>query len=337
MVQLFRRGLPSAGLSSRSLLAVAALAAAVFTHCATAQQFPTKPVRVITPFPSGSGPDSVLRVVGDKLSRAWGQQVIVENRPGANGFIAIEAAKKAKPDGYTLVQMDDAHMALQPHLYKQIPYNVAKDFDPVATLFRTYFFVVVPAGSKWKNMSDLIAAAKAKPNDVIYGSWFIGSPGHIGAAMLEAATGTQMTHAPFKEMTQLFAAVANNEVAWSFGSAASIGTDVSRRQGQVSGGGGAEAGRRITDVPTVAEAGGPANFEVKAWVALLAPRGTPNSIIERINADVAKALSEPDVRERLAGFGFEPFASPPGDIAKLIDTDSRRYGEIVKRAKISVD
>jgi tripartite-type tricarboxylate transporter receptor subunit TctC len=337
MVQLFRRGLPSAGLSSRSLLAVAALAAAVFTHCATAQQFPTKPVRVITPFPSGSGPDSVLRVVGDKLSRAWGQQVIVENRPGANGFIAIEAAKKAKPDGYTLVQMDDAHMALQPHLYKQIPYNVAKDFDPVATLFRTYFFVVVPAGSKWKNMSDLIAAAKAKPNDVIYGSWFIGSPGHIGAAMLEAATGTQMTHAPFKEMTQLFAAVANNEVAWSFGSAASSGPMY--RAGKVKYLAVA-APKRVagfTDVPTVAEAGGPANFDVKAWVALLAPRGTPNPIIERINADVAKALSEPDVRERLAGFGFEPFASPPGDIAKLIDTDSRRYGEIVKRAKISVD
>ena len=109
-----------------------------------AQQYPTKPVRIITPFPAGSGPDSVLRVIGEKLSKAWGQQVIVENRPGANGFIAIEAAKKAAPDGYTLVQMDDAHMALQPHLYKNIPYDVTKDFDPVATFFRTYFFVVVP-------------------------------------------------------------------------------------------------------------------------------------------------------------------------------------------------
>ncbi len=337
MVQLFRRWAPSTSLAARLVLAVAALAAAVFTHSATAQQFPTKPVRVITPFPSGSGPDSVLRVVGDKLSRAWGQQVIVENRPGANGFIAIEAAKKAKPDGYTLVQMDDAHMALQPHLYKKIPYDPAKDFDPVATLFRTYFFVVVPVESKWKNMSDLIAAAKAKPDNVIYGSWFIGSPGHIGAAMLEAATGTQMTHAPFKEMTQLFAAVANNEVAWSFGSAASSGPMY--RAGKVKYLAVA-APKRVagfTDIPTVAEAGGPANFEVKAWVALLAPRGTPKPIIDRINADVGKALSEPDARERLAGFGFEPFASPPGDIAKLIDADSRRYGEIVKRAKISVD
>ena len=206
---------------------------AVVAGMASAQQYPTKPVRIITPFPSGSGPDSVLRVVGDKLTKLWGQQVIVENRPGANGFIAIEAAKKAAPDGYTLVQMDDTHLALQPHLYKKIPYDINKDFDPVGTFFRTYFFVVVPASSNWKDMKDLIAAAKAKNGDLTYGSWFVGSPGHVGAAMLEAATGTKMTHVPYKEMSQLFTGVANNDVAWSFGSAASSGADVPRQQGEV--------------------------------------------------------------------------------------------------------
>src|SRR4029453_9357044 len=188
-----------------------------------APPYPAKPVRSATPFPSGSGPDAVLRVVGDKLSKMWGQQVIVENRPGANGFIAIDAVKKAAPDGYTLVQVDDTHLALQPHLYKKIPYDTQKDFDPVATFFRTYFFVVVPASSSWKDMSDLVAAAKAKNGDLTYGSWFVGSPGHVGAAMLEVETGTKMTHVPFKEMSQLFTGVANNDVAWSFGSAASSG------------------------------------------------------------------------------------------------------------------
>jgi tripartite-type tricarboxylate transporter receptor subunit TctC len=319
------------------LLLCAALAFGLFAPAALAQQYPTKPVRIITPFPSGSGPDSVLRVVGEKLTKMWGQQVIVENRPGANGFIAIEAAKKAAPDGYTLVQMDDAHMALQPHLYKKIPYDIGKDFDPVATFFRTYFFVVVPANSSWKNMTDLIAAAKAKPGDVTYGSWFVGSPGHVGAAMLEAETGTQMVHVPFKEMSQLFTAVGNNDVAWSFGSAASSGPLY--RAGKVKYIAVA-APKRVAgyeNVPTVAEAGGPAGFEVKAWVGLFAPRGTPAPIIAKINQDVGKALAESDVRERFATFGFEPYAAPPEEMTKNISADSKRYGEIIKRAKISIE
>ncbi len=319
-----------------SIVAAASILAAL-SHPAAAQQFPTRPVRVITPFPSGSGPDSVIRIVGDKLTREWGQQVVVENRPGGNGFIAIEAAKKSKPDGYTLVQVDDVQMALARHIYKQIPYDSFKDFDPVAPLFRTYFFVVVPANSSWKSVADLLTAARAKPGELTYGSWSIGSPAHVGSAMLEAATGTQMTHVPFKETSQLFAAVANNDVAWSFGSAASSGPLY--RAGKVKFLAVAAPKRTagFPDIPTVAEAGGPANFEVKTWVAIMAPRGTPSSITARINEDIAKVLAEPDVRERLAGVGLEAYSLPQGELAKLMELDSRRYAEIAKRAKISLD
>src|SRR4030095_2513342 len=278
-----------------SLLFIGAALTCAASGAVDAQPFPTKPVRIITPFAAGSGPDSVLRVVGEKLTNVWGQQVIVENRPGGNGFIAIEAAKKAAPDGYTLVQMDDTHLALQPHLYKKIPYDVTKDFDPVGTLFRTYFFVVVPATSTWKNMTDLIGAAKAKPGDVTYGSWFVGSPGHIGAAMLEAASGTQMNHIPFKEASHLYSAVGAGDVAWAFGSAASSGAMY--RAGKVRYIAIA-APRRIAgfeSIPTVAEAGGPAGFEVKAWVALFAPHGTPPAVVAKINEDLGKALAEPEV------------------------------------------
>ncbi len=322
---------------SAILTICAALGLGLFAEAAPAQDFPTKPVRIITPFAAGSGPDSVLRVVGEKLTSTWGQQVIVENRPGGNGFIAIGAAKKAPPDGYTLVQMDDTHMALQPHLYKNIPYDVAKDFDPVGTLFRTYFFVVVPANSPWKTMKDLIEAAKAKPGQVTYGSWFIGSPGHLGAAMLETMTGTQMIHVPFKEASQLYVAVGNNDVAWAFGSAASAGAMYRAGKVRFMAVAAPQRVASYPDVPTAAEAGGPADLEVKAWVALFAPRGTPAPVIEKINRDLRKALSEPDVRERFTTFGFEPHASAPGDIAKEMEADFRRYGDIVKRAKISIE
>jgi len=322
---------------SQALLVSAVLAMAALVQPVAAQQFPAKPVRVITPFPAGSGPDSVVRLVGDKLSKAWGQQVIVENRPGANGFIAIEAAKKAAPDGYTLVQMDSAQLTAHPYLYQKLPYDPVADFEPVSPLFRNYFFVVVPAGTAWKSMADLVAAAKRKPGDVTYGSWFIGSPGHLGAALLEAGTGTQMTHVPFKEMTQLYTAVGNNDVAWAFGSVASAGP--SYRAGKVKFLAAAAPARiaGYPDIPTVAEAGGPAGFEVKAWTAVFAPRGTPKALTARLNADVAKALAEPDVRERFAAFGYEPLPVAPGEMAKLLDAESRRYAEIIKRSKISLD
>jgi tripartite-type tricarboxylate transporter receptor subunit TctC len=169
--------------------------------CAIGQvpNFPTKPIKIITPFSAGSGPDVALRALSDKMTKELGQPVLVENKPGGNGFIAIQAAKLASPDGYTIVQMDDGHISLLPQLYKNIPYDVKKDFDPVATQFKTYFFVTTAIDSPWKNMTDLINAAKAKPGTMNYGSWSIGSPGHIGAELLEQAATIQMTHIPFKE------------------------------------------------------------------------------------------------------------------------------------------
>ncbi len=322
---------------SKVLVACVLLALVAFAQPASAQQFPAKPVRIVTPFSAGSGPDLVIRLVGDKLSRAWGQQVVIENRPGGSGFIAIGAVKKAPPDGYMLVQVDNAHMAAQPHLFKQLPHDIGRDFQPVAALFRTYFFVVVPASSSWKGMADLIAAAKANSGELTYGSWFVGSPGHLGAAFLEAATGIQMTHVPFKDLAQLYAAVGNNDVAWAFGTAASAGAMYRAEKVKFLA---VAAPARIAGfahVPTVGEAGGPVNFEVKGWTALLAPRGTPEPVIERVNADVARALAEPDSRERLAAFGFEPISPSPEAITKMIDADSRQYAAVINRAKISLD
>jgi tripartite-type tricarboxylate transporter receptor subunit TctC len=204
------------GAFAASLLAVTSLPA-------IGQEFPSRAVRVVTPFPAGSGPEVALRVVAEKLSRLWGKPVVVENKPGASGFIAIETIKRAAPDGHELLQMDNAQMTAQPFLFKKLPYDLLRDFEPVTPVFRNYFFVTVPSTSRYKNMADLAQAAKAGPGAVNYGSWFVGSPGHIGAAMLETATSSRMTHIPYKEMSQLYAAVGTQEVDWAFGSAASAG------------------------------------------------------------------------------------------------------------------
>jgi tripartite-type tricarboxylate transporter receptor subunit TctC len=316
---------------------LAVLVTAVVADTAAAQQYPTKPVKALAPYSTGSGPDAVMRLIGDRLSRAWGQQILVENKPGANGFLAIEAAKRSAPDGYTLLFVDNTHMALQPHLFKQLPYDPVRDFDPVAPLYSTHFFVVVPASSPWKNVTDLVNAAKAKPGEVTYGSWGIGSVAHVGAAMLEAGTATQMTHIPFKEMGQVYTAVGNGEISWAFGTVATAGPMYRAKKVKFIA---LAAPKRLAgfpDVPTVSEAGGPANFEVKAWVGLFAPRGIPKPAIERIHADVTRALSEADVRERMAGFGFEPYAGPPAELTKAMEADFRKFGDVVKRAKISLD
>lgn len=302
-----------------------------------AQDFPAKPVRSVAPYSPGSGPDSVMRILGEKLSRQWGQQLVIDNKPGGSGFIAIGDAKRAPPDGYTLLQVDNTHMALQPHVFKNLPYDPVKDFEPVAPLYFTNFFIVVAADSPWKDVTDLVKAAKAAPNDITYGSWGIGSVAHVGAAMLEAATDSRMLHVPFKEMGQVYSSVASGDIKWAFGTAATAGPMYQAKKVKFLA---LAAPKRLPgypNVPTVSEAGGPSNFEVQAWVGLFAPVGTPKATIDKINADVTKVLEATDVRERMATFGFLPYVGAPSELTKAIERDSRKFGEIVKRAKISVD
>lgn len=313
------------------------LASAAHLPTAMAQTYPAKPVRSVAPYSPGSGPDAVMRILSERLSRNWGQQLVIDNKPGANGFIAIGDAKRAAPDGYTVLQVDNTHMALAPHLFKQLPYDPVKDFEPVAPVYFTNFFVVVAANSPWKDVGDLIKAAKAAPGDITYGSWGIGSVAHVGASMFEAATDTKMTHVPFKDMGNVYTSVATGDIKWAFGTAATAGPMFQAKKVKFLA---LAAPKRLagyTDVPTVGEAGGPAGFEVKTWVGLFAPTGTPKAAIDKINADIGKVLVTADVKERLATFGFEPYIGPPSELIKAMERDSRMFGDVVKRAKISLD
>jgi tripartite-type tricarboxylate transporter receptor subunit TctC len=317
--------------------AATAMAAAAFVSPALAQTFPDKPVKVIIPWPAGGGADAGMRLVADKLSRWWGQPITVENRSGANGWTAVEAVKKSAADGYNILVMDNLLFALQPHVFRKLPFDPIKDFEPAASLYNTHFFVTVPANSSWKNLSDLVAAAKAKEGELTYGSSGVASHMHLGGAMLERITGTKMTHVPNKDITQNFVSVANSEISWAFGTASTSGPMYRAGKIKYLAVSAPQRYPGFPDIPTVAEALRVPEFELKSWVALFVPRGTPKPVIERINSDVTKALAEPDVRDRMMAIGLAPWGAKPAEIAKALDDDTKLFGEVSKRENILLD
>lgn len=318
--------------------ACALLLACGIVHAQTAD-YPSRPLNIITPFAPGSGPDAVLRMVTDKLSREIGQAVLVDNRPGAAGFIAIEAARHAAPDGYTLLQLDSEHMSALPLLYRSKNFVPFEQFEPVATLFNTPFFIAVPTDSKLKNVGDLVKAAKAAPGKINYGSWGIGSPGHLGAQQLEMLTGTKMQHVPFKEVSLLYANVGSGELDWAFATIASsqgvyragklryLAIAAPKRATQA----------QFANIPTVAEAGGPPELAVNGYVAILIPKGTPDAINQKIGAAIGRVIADADLRARFDGFVFEPISWTPAEIKRRTAERAVLYEKLVARGNITLE
>ncbi len=313
---------------------VAALRSAGRAH---AQEWPTKPVRILTPFPTGAGPEGVVRVVAEKLQKKWGKPVVVESKPGANGFLAIDAFKRGATDGHDLIQLDNVHLAAYPHLFKKLPYDPAKDFDALLPLFRTYFFVGVPANSPYKTVGDIVKDAKANPGKLNYGSWSVGNPVHLGSAMLEGMTGTQMQHVIYKETSMLYTGLANGELNWSLGSLATAGP--MQRAGKVRFIAITAPKRQpaFPDVPTVAEAGGPAGYEVTGWTTIAAPKGLPKAVADKIARDIEAALAEPDLKERFATFGYDSFPTTREQFNAFIASESAKYAGVIQKAKVALD
>ena len=323
---------------SRRAIAAAVLAltaGSLLPMTAGAQQaaFPTKPVRIITPFPVGGGPDGVARLVADKLSRAWGQPVVVENRPGGNGFIAIDAFKRGAKDGHDIVVLDNVHLAAYPALFKKLPYDASKDFDALLPLFKTYFFFTVATGSKYKTIGDLVADAKANPGKLDYGSWSVGNPVHLGSELFESATGTQMEHVIYKETTQLYTSVATGELAFALGSSATAGPLQRANKLRFLAAAAPARVAAFPDVPTVAESGLP-QYNVASWNGLAAPAGTPGPVIDKLNAAIREAVQSPDVQRRLQALGVRAQASTPQELGRLLSSEIQRWRGVIVAAKI---
>lgn len=321
----------------KAFAAIATVSLAFAPAAGHSQDFPTKPVRITTPVPVASGPQGVIYLLADKLSKKGVQPVIVENRSGGNGFIAIAAFKSGATNGHELIQLDNVHLSAYPHLFKKLPYDPKGDLDPILPLLKTYFFFTVATNSKYKTINDLIADAKANPGKLNHGSWSVGNPAHLGAALFESVTGTEMQHVPFKETSQLYASVANGELQFALGTNATSGA--LQRAGKIRFLAVA-APRRIQaflDVQTVTEQGGPAGFEVSGWTAIAAPRGLPKSVTDKIQRDVAEALAAADIKEKYVMFGYESFPQTREQFNLYIGTESTRFADIIKKATASLD
>ena len=302
-----------------------------------AQSFPTQTVRIISPFPAGSGPDVIARIVGERLSANWKQPVVIDTRPGANGFLAVGAVKQAAPTGYDLLMADVGHLAISPSLFKKLPYEPKADFVPIGGVYRTSFFVVVAANSPIQSVKDLIAVAVANPGKTTYGSNSVGGPLHLGAAQVESVTGTKMVHVPYKEISQLYVAVSTGEIDWAMGSLASAGPLL--RAGKVRLIAVADNVRStaLPNVPTFEESGGPKGVIVRSWVALMAPKGTPAAIVTSLNQSLNDVLQQPEVVEKFSTFGFVPYPIAPATLSSLIDSETVFYADMVKRTGASAD
>ncbi|MEJ8848626.1 tripartite tricarboxylate transporter substrate binding protein [Variovorax rhizosphaerae] len=324
-------------MTGKSLLAIALLALASAASAEAPAGLSPGPVRITSTLPTGSGPDTVARVIAEKMQAKWGRAVVVDAKPGGAGVVAINVVKSAPPTGNDLVVTDVGNLSINPLIFKKLAYDPEKDLTPVALLYKTAFFITVSADGPFKTLKDLLAATAGKGKPITYGSNAVGGPIHLASARLEGALGVEMTHVPYKETSQLYAAVSTGEVDWAFGSIATAGPLVRSSKLRFLAIADSARSPAMPDVPTLAEAGAPKGIDALTWVALMAPRATPAATVGEINKAVNDALVQPDVKERFATFGFIASPGPAQQVTDLMQGDRARYAEVLKRVKVSVD
>ena len=311
---------------------VMAAALALCASLAFGQGFPNRPVKIIVPFTAGSATDILARTIGQKLSEMWGQPVIVENRAGAGGTIGAGIVAKSPPDGYTLMVHSSAH-AVNASMYPVLPYDTVKDFVELATLGGQPNVLVVSPSAGFKTTADLVAAAKKTPGALNYGSAGVGSGTHINAEKFKIVAGIDAVHIPYKGTPEAITDTMTGRVTYFFSPISAALPNI--REGKLVALGVSTAKRSsaLPNVPTIAEGGLP-GFDYNLWVGLWAPAGTPQDIVDKINADVAKVLATPDVRERLAALGAEPMVMTPAEFRKFMRDEMDDSAKVVKAANI---
>jgi tripartite-type tricarboxylate transporter receptor subunit TctC len=319
----------------RKLAALAiATIASVPVAALAADVFPNRPVRLMVPYPAGGPNDVLARMVGGKLGEGWGQQVVVENRPGAGGNLALEIAARAAPDGYTMVLPAMAY-AVNPMIYSKVPYTFAQ-FAPVTIVAKGPLVLVVTPSSGINSVKDLIAAAKAKPGELQYASGGNGSSLHLAGELFKYMAGVDVLHIPYKGTNDFIPDLLSGRVPISFSSPLVMQAHVKAGRLKALAMTSLKRAPGWTDVPTINEAG-VKGYEMDAWYAILVPSGTPPPLVERLNKAIAQALHANDLQEKLAGLGMGAVASSSVDAAKYIDNERQKWGKVVKAANIRAD
>lgn len=304
-------------------------------HAQTAAAYPAKPVRILVPYPPGGGTDTVGRPLAQRLTENLRQQFIVDNRGGAGGNIGMEMAAKAPPDGYTIVLALTAQLAVNPGLYKKLPYDPIRDFESITLLGTGPYTLLVHPSLPVKSVKELIALARAKPGQVIYGSAGNGSGAHLANELLNSMAGVKMVHVPYKgggpalvdliagNLQVLFSTYLSSKAYIDAGRVRALGLTTSKRLSGV-------------DIPTIAEAGVP-GYDAGVWYALLAPAGTPRDLVAKLNGEIIKAASHPEMKTLLARAGIEPINSTPEELTIFMKNEIAKWGRVIRDAKVQVD
>lgn len=297
--------------------------------------FPSKPIRIISPFAPGGGNDILSRAIGQKLSQNVKQQVIVDNRPGANGIIGTELAARSAPDGYTIVLIPSGH-AVNASLHRKLPYDSIRDFTPITLVGSSPLILAVHPSLPVKNVKELAALAKTRSGQLTYGSAGIGSSGHLGGALFEVLTGAKMVHVPYKGMSLALTDVIAGQVSLVFGTSASVMQHARSGRLRALATTGAQRSPALPDLPTVAEAGVP-GYEAGLWYGFVGPARIPADIVRRLNGEIVAVLNAPDVRERLASQGVDARPTTPEEFGQLMVSDLERWAKVVQRAGIRLE
>jgi len=317
-------------------LALAAVAIAAAAPAFPQQGYPNKPIRMIVPLAAASAVDNAARIVAQKMSANMGQQIVIENIPGAAGLIGTKNVASAAPDGYTIGGFNDSIITMLPNMHANPGWDILKDFEPVSLVATVEWGLVANNESGIKSAADLIARAKAKPGEINYGSGGNGSPQHVAMALFASQAGITMTHVPYKGATQAALGVAGGDVPVGLQGLATVASLARGGKLKLIGVGTPAPNPAFPDVPTIASTGLP-GFTFQSWFAVMVPAGTPREIVARLNAEIVKAVADPGVQQQLRDQGLTPRGSSPEELGRATREQLARYARLFKEAGIKAE
>lgn len=308
---------------------------ATYAHAQQAGEYPSKAIRMLVPFPAGGTADTLARILGQRLTERWRQQVIVDNRPGAGGNIGAEALAKSPPDGYT-VMMGTIALAISAGLYSKLPFDVHTDFAPVTLVASVPMILVVHPSVPARSVKELIALAKSRPGQLTFSSAGNGTPSHLAGEMFRTMTGTAMVHVPYKGGAPAVIDLLAGQVSLMLDNSLSVPGHIKAGKLRALGVSTTTRSKLLPDVPTIIEAGVP-GYEFNSWFGVLAPANTPKPVISRLYTEINQILQQKDVQEKLRSQGAEPVGNTPDEFAKLFKSDVERLAKLVKEVGARVD